>query len=153
VSDSTWNVIHECNVTAIRKASRRLTQLYDEALRPVGLRSTQYSILAELTANAGNPPTMRQLADSLIMDRSALGHAVRPLIRNELLALEESPADRRSRLITVTPKGWDLFRRAQLSWQEVQDHVAAAMGDGQAESLRAALLAVAANDRLLSMSA
>ncbi|WP_318219159.1 MarR family winged helix-turn-helix transcriptional regulator [Streptomyces sp. SCL15-6] len=153
MSDSTWNVIRECNVTAIRKASRRLTQLYDEALRPVGLRSTQYSILAELTANAGNPPTMRQLADSLIMDRSALGHAVRPLIRNELLALEESPADRRSRLITVTPKGWDLFRRAQLSWQEVQDHVAAVMGDGQAESLRTALLAVAGHDRLLSTSA
>ncbi|MDQ0779048.1 DNA-binding MarR family transcriptional regulator [Streptomyces aurantiacus] len=152
MSDQGWNVIRECNVTAIRKASRRLTQLYDEALRPVGLRSTQYSVLAELTANAGNPPTMRQLADSLIMDRSALGHAVRPLVRDGLLALEEGQADRRSRLISVTPKGRNLFRRAQLSWQEVQDYVAAAMGDEQAENLRTVMLAVAGNDRLRSLS-
>ncbi|MEU1371849.1 MarR family winged helix-turn-helix transcriptional regulator [Streptomyces sp. NPDC005803] len=152
MSDVSWNVIRECNVTAVRKASRRLTQLYDEALRPVGLRSTQYSILAELAENAGNPPTVRQLADSLIMDRSALGHALRPLVRDELLALEKGPADRRSRLITVTPKGRDLFRQAQLSWQEIQDRIAGVLGEEQAESLRTALLAVADNDRLMAMS-
>ncbi|MEV5492946.1 MarR family transcriptional regulator [Streptomyces bobili] len=152
MAESTWKVIRDCNVTAVRKASRRLTQLYDEALRPVGLRSTQYSILAELTENAGNPPTMRQLADALIMDRSALGHALRPLVREGLLALEESPADRRSKLITVTPKGRDLFVQARLSWQGVQDHVAAAVGEEQAESLRTALLAVAGNDRLMTLS-
>ena len=152
MSELTWNVIRDCNVTAVRKASRRLTQLYDEALRSVGLRSTQYNILAELTENAGNPPTMRQFADALIMDRSALGHALRPLIRDGLLALEESPTDRRSRLITVTPKGWDVFRRARLSWREVQDQVAAVLGEKQVESLRTALLAVAGNDRLMSKS-
>ena len=38
----------ECFVGAARKASRRLTQFYDDALEPCGLRSTQYTILAEL---------------------------------------------------------------------------------------------------------
>jgi hypothetical protein len=62
-----------CSATAMRKASRRLTQLYDDALEPSGLRSTQFAILAELDRRSSEPPTMRVLADALVMDWSALG--------------------------------------------------------------------------------
>ena len=53
-----------CCATALRKASRRLTQLYDNALMPSGLRSTQYAILAELGRRADEPPTVQELASA-----------------------------------------------------------------------------------------
>ena len=59
-----------CSATALRKASRRLTQLYDAALDGCGLRSTQLTILVELAGRTGQPPTMAELAIALVMDRS-----------------------------------------------------------------------------------
>jgi DNA-binding MarR family transcriptional regulator len=77
----------ECFAGAARKASRRLTQFYDDALEPCGLRSTQYTILAEL-ARFASPPTLAELARALVSDRSAVGHNLRPLIRDGYVALE-----------------------------------------------------------------
>ena len=91
----------ECFVGAARKASRRLTQFYDDALEPCGLRSTQYTILAEL-ARFGAPPTLAELASALVSDRSAVGHNLRPLIRDGYLALEPGAKDRRERRIVLT---------------------------------------------------
>ena len=91
----------ECFVGAARKASRRLTQFYDDALEPCGLRSTQYSILSELARLAG-PPTLAELASALVSDRSAVGHNLRPLIRDGYLALEPGAEDRRVRRIVLT---------------------------------------------------
>src|SRR6476660_9928704 len=86
----------ECFVGAARKASRRLTQFYDDALAPCGLKSTQYSIFSELTRFTG-PPTLAELASALVSDRSAVGHNLRPLIRDGYLALEPGAEDRRER--------------------------------------------------------
>src|SRR4029077_18643702 len=61
-----------CNVTAIRRAMRRVSQIYDEALALSGLRSTQRSLLVGI-ARAGRL-TMSELAASLVLDRSALAH-------------------------------------------------------------------------------
>jgi hypothetical protein len=72
--------ISPCNATALRKASRRPTQLYDVALEPTGLRSTQFAILAELANWSTDPPTLAQLADALATDRSSPGHNLRPLL-------------------------------------------------------------------------
>ena len=62
-----------CSATAMRKATRRMTQLYDDALASTGLRSTQYAILEELDRQVDAPPTMAELAETLVLDRSALG--------------------------------------------------------------------------------
>src|SRR3981081_4702379 len=88
-----------CFATAIRKASRRLSQLYDDALEPSGLRTTQFAILSELERRAKEPP-MRELADAMVMDRSALGRNLRPLERDGLIALEEGE-DRRQRRVVM----------------------------------------------------
>src|ERR1700754_2759041 len=73
----------DCSATALRKASRKVAQLFDEALAPCGLRSTQYSILVEISRHEGDPPTLQALADTLVMDRSTLGHNLRPLERDD----------------------------------------------------------------------
>ena len=110
-----------CYATVMRKASRRLTQLYDDALEQSGLRSTQLAIMAELDRRINEPPTMAELANALVMDRSALGHNLKPLEREGLVALLEGEKDRRRRHVTMTPQGEAKFREAKKLWQMAQD--------------------------------
>src|ERR1700722_9546579 len=80
-----------CNGTALRKATRRVSQLYDAILAPCGLRSTQRSILIHI-ARAGTP-TMGDLAASLVLDRSALAHNLKPLERDGFVGITADPRD------------------------------------------------------------
>jgi len=137
----------ECFVGATRKASRRLTQFYDDALEPCGLRSTQYSILSELARFAARP-TLAELASALVSDRSAVGHNLRPLIRDGYLALEPGAEDRRERRIVLTPHGELKYREARALWQTAQDEFLAVYGKDHSERLRAALLDIAYDPRL-----
>jgi DNA-binding MarR family transcriptional regulator len=139
-----------CNAGAMRKASRRLTQFYDDTLAPAGLRSTQYTILAELELRFKEPPTMRELARALVMDRSALGHNLRPLERDEFIVLQPSKDDRRRRHVAVTHSGRAKFKEAERLWQSAQDRFHDVFGEAKAEKLRSVLLAIAGNDRLKS---
>ena len=143
--------VSPCNATAMRKASRRLTQLYDDALEPCGLRSTQFAILTALDRRSLEPPTMRELADALVMDRSALGHSLRPLERDEFIALDESEEDRRRRHVVMTPQGKAKFKEAKRLWQTAQDRFNEVFGQSQAADLRATLLAIASNERLAKL--
>ena len=141
-----------CNATAIRKASRRMTALYDAALEPCGLRSTQYAILNELQRRGARAPTMRELALTLVMDRSALGHNVRPLERDGLVALEAGAADRRRRHVVITSAGKAKWRTAQRLWQSAQDRFETIFGPENAAALRRSLTAIAADERLISLT-
>jgi len=147
-------MIHEpaCNATALRKASRRLTQLYDDALVPCGLRSTQYAILAEVGRRADHPPTMRELADALVLDRSALGHNLRPLERDGWLMLAASPADRRRRHVVLTPAGRAILAAARPRWQAAQRQFEAAVGAAEASRLRSILTSIAQNEQLARLA-
>jgi DNA-binding MarR family transcriptional regulator len=114
------------------------------------LRSTQFAILAELNGRSLEPPTMRELADALVMDRSALGHNLRPLERDELIALDESEEDRR-RHVVMTPQGKAKFKEARRLWQTAQDRFNEVFGQSQATGLRATLLAIAYDERLATL--
>lgn len=138
----------ECYATALRKASRRLTALYDEALAAAGLRSTQYAILGELTE--GGPITINELARALVLDRSGLGHSLRPLQRDGLVRLDKDGTDRRSVNVTLTAQGRRRFERAQVLWRSAQDQVVAALGSSVADELRDQLNSIAENERLAS---
>jgi DNA-binding MarR family transcriptional regulator len=137
-----------CNATAIRKASRRLAKLYDEALEPCGLRATQYAILQELYRRAKVPPTMRELAEALVMDRSALGHSLRPLEREGLVVLAQSDEDRRRRHVVMTVDGEAKRRAATPFWQMAQDRFEKVFGRAEAAQLRRTLLGIAHDQRL-----
>ena len=137
----------ECFVGATRKASRRLTQFYDDALEPCGLRSTQYAMLNEL-ARSAHAPTLAELASALVSDRSAVGHNLRPLTRDGYIALEPGANDRRERRIVLTARGQSKHREARELWQAAQDEFLAVHGRERSESLRAALLDIAYDARL-----
>ena len=140
-----------CFATAIRKASRRLSQLYDDALEPSGLRTTEFAILSELARRAREPPTMRELADAMVMDRSALGHNLRPLERDGLIALEEGEDDRRQRHVVMTAHGQVKRREAKRLWQTAQDRFDEVFGKDAAADLRATLLRIAYEGRLAGL--
>jgi DNA-binding MarR family transcriptional regulator len=139
----------ECYVTALRKASRRMTALYDDALAPAGLRSTQYAILCELAD--GGPVTINGLARALVLDRSGLGHSLRPLQRDGLIQLDKDPADRRSVDVTLTEQGRQKYEQARALWQSAQDHVIAVLGTSVADQLRGQVNGIAEDERLTSL--
>jgi DNA-binding MarR family transcriptional regulator len=138
----------ECYATALRKASRRLTALYDDTLAPSGLRSTQYAILGELID--GEPVTISELARALVLDRSGLGHSLRPLQRDGLVRLDKDAIDRRSVNVTITEEGRRRFEQVLVLWRSAQDRVVAVLGTSVADQLRDQLNGIAEDDRLLS---
>jgi DNA-binding MarR family transcriptional regulator len=137
-----------CFATALRKASRRLSQLYDDALEGCGLRSTQYAILSQLDARSNDPPTLAVLADALVIDRSALGHNLRPLERDGLLALVEGKRDRRRKHAVLTAKGRTRLRDARARWRVAQQRFTDVYGARESVALRAELLRIAYDERL-----
>jgi DNA-binding MarR family transcriptional regulator len=130
-----------CNGTALRKATRRVSQLYDAVLAPCGLRSTQRSILIHI-ARAGTP-TMGDLAAALVLDRSALAHNLKPLERDGFVAVVVDPADKRNRLVTLTAMGTAKLEESQLLWLQAQHRFEAAFGAGEASALRQSLAVIA----------
>ncbi len=139
-----------CNATALRKASRRLTQLYDSALEQSGLRSTQFAILIELHNGSERPPTLAELADSLVIERSALGHTLRPLEREGLVVLQPGE-DRRQRHVVLTSKGKAKCKEGARLWAAAQHRFEEIYGRSESVALRQALLDIAYDDRLATL--
>jgi DNA-binding MarR family transcriptional regulator len=138
-----------CTCGSLRKASRRISQFYDSALAPVGIKSTQFSILAEVDRGSlQGPVTMCELATAMVMDRSTLGHNLRPLQRDDLLSLQRAIADRRKRYVVLTEKGKSTLRRARRLWRSAEGRFESIFGKRHAAQLRAVLLDIAGNDEL-----
>jgi DNA-binding MarR family transcriptional regulator len=136
----------------LRRASRRLSQLYDAALAPVGIKSTQYSILTEVERGSGRGAvSMYELAAAMVMDRSTLGHNLRPLQRDKLLVLRLSPEDRRKRYVELTEKGRAVLLQARRSWRRAETRFEKIFGREPAAELRAVLLDIANNRELNSL--
>ncbi|HEV7874298.1 MAG TPA: MarR family winged helix-turn-helix transcriptional regulator [Enterovirga sp.] len=133
-----------CNCLAIRKAARHVTQHYDRALAPAGLRTTQYSILVRLMRSG--PRTINELADDLAMDRTTMGRNIRPLERDGLVAIATDAHDRRRRALSVTETGRARCAAAAERWREAQARFDEIYGAEQALALRTTLAGVLACD-------
>lgn len=128
-----------CYCAVLRKAARRVTLIYDARLRAAGLRSTQFSLLAELSRNRPAPPTMNELSEYLVMDRSTLGHNLRPLLRRGFVALQPDAEDGRTRRVLLTAKGARKFAEAKRHWLKAQQEYEGAVGKDVAVALRSAI--------------
>ena len=126
-----------CNCTALRKATRRVSQLYDSALEPCGLRTTQRAILNHIV-RAGTPP-LGELAEALVMDRGALTHNLKPLERDGLVEISVDPDDRRNRLVALTAAGRAKLAESEPLWKRAQQRFEAGFGAAKSASLRKAL--------------
>ena len=140
---------NSCNCAALRKASRRMSQFYDSALAPCGLKSTQFAMLAEIERRAEAPPTIRDLAERLVMDQSTIGQNLRPLEREGLIALVTDETDRRSRRVKLTKAGRALIVAALPLWNAAQARFEGGFGQGAAADLRNVLAGIS-RDRSLT---
>ena len=133
-----------CNCLALRQAARHVTQFYDQCLAPIGLRATQFSVLAKLKRLG--PMTINTLAEAMVMDRTTLGRNILPLERDGLIAVRQGSADRRSKEVSLTEAGIARFRLATEAWLLAQSRFEVAFGDTRAAQLRATLRDVATTD-------
>jgi DNA-binding MarR family transcriptional regulator len=137
--ETTLHVRDHCLCLHSQRAARALARHFDEAFRPLGLTSGQFSLLMSL--NRPDPPTMGAVASLLAMDRTTLTAALKPLERRGLLAVAQDPTDRRVRRLVLTDTGRPLLAKAARIWQSTHDAVDRLLvdkgGDGLRESLRA----------------
>jgi DNA-binding MarR family transcriptional regulator len=116
-----------CNCTKIRRAARHISRFYDACLADSGLRATQYAILGHLKHRG--PKTMLEVAELMTMDRATVGHSLRPLERDGLVTIAISQADRRARIVSVTPQGLERIERGRAGWDRAQAQFENLFGD------------------------
>jgi DNA-binding MarR family transcriptional regulator len=129
-----------CLCLHVQRAARALARRFDEALRPVGLTNGQFSLLMSL--NRPVPPAMGSVASLLAMDRTTLTAALKPLERRGLIEIAGDPADRRSRLLKLTPAGRVVLASAVPIWEATHAAIDGRLGDGGPTRLRDDLRAV-----------
>src|SRR5215216_421883 len=107
-------VARACACANLRKAARAVTQLFDAALAPSGLKATQFTLL--VTSRLSGEATINGLAERMAMDRTTLSRNLKPLARDGLL--EVSPGgDGRTRLVQITSAGERALEEAYPLWQ------------------------------------
>lgn len=127
-----------CNGAALRKATRRVSQLYDAALAPSGLSGSQRSVLVHIE-RAGQPPTLSELAYAMVLDLSALVRTLKPLERDGFVELTRDPNDGRSRRVALTAEGRAKLKEANRLWRKAQNRFEEVYGVERAQALRHAL--------------
>ena len=112
-------VARTCFATQARRAARHLSRMYDDALRPHGIKVSQFSILIAASVSRGQA-TITELADELGLERSTLSRNLRPLERCGLIEIGEEQ-QHRSREVALTSKGRQLVDKAYGDWAQVQE--------------------------------
>ena len=113
--ETTLFVRDTCLCLHLRRAARALARRFDDALRPLGLTSGQYSMMMSL--NRPQPPSIGSVASLLSMDRTTLTAALKPLQRRDLVTVIVDDEDRRGRQLRLTPAGQALLARALPVWR------------------------------------
>src|ERR1700674_2998039 len=126
-----------CTCLRLRKAARRITQIYDGHVEPFGLTITQFGLLAHLRVLDGI--SVGALAEKLVMDPTTLTRNLRALEREGLVATASDPDDRRSRILRLTDQSRAVLRSARPAWARAQHHVEEVLGSVDAAVLNGAL--------------
>lgn len=121
-----------CACYNLRRAARATTRLYDDFLRPSGLRSTQYSVLVAATLQG--PVTVSKLADLTVTERTTLTRNLTVLEKKGLILIE-SGRDRRERQVAITEKGRQALAAATPLWEAAQAQIENGLGGDRMDSL------------------
>ena len=119
----------ECVCFNIRKSARVITQLYEDALRPTGLRVTQFSLL--VATRVTGTATINGLAKSLVMDRTTLSRNMKPLEKRGFIRIIPGKEDRREREVTLTLAGQEILAQALPLWKTIQQSVVKGLGQSR----------------------
>ena len=114
-----------CACLSLRGAARAVTRMYDEILKPSGLKATQFSVLV-VVATQG-PASRTVISNALVMDRTTLTRNLKPLIGRGLIKSGKSQ-DHRQRPIEITSKGETVLARALPLWKQAHDQIVTGVG-------------------------
>jgi DNA-binding MarR family transcriptional regulator len=121
-----------CACYNLRRAARAITRLYDDFLRPSGLRATQYSML--MAAHLRGPIALTKLAVLTVTERTTLTRNLTLLEKKGFLQIEEG-SDRRERHVTITEPGREALFLAIPLWEMAQAHIEKGLGKDRMGSL------------------
>ncbi|HEY8609048.1 MAG TPA: MarR family transcriptional regulator [Noviherbaspirillum sp.] len=121
-----------CYCGSIRQASRIVTQMYDRALKPSGLKITQFGILRLLSARPGL--TTGEIAEMLAMDSTTLTRTLKIIQEGGWIAVSRGD-DRRERHWHVTAAGQERLQQALPMWKDAQQAFADMMQDVDMDTL------------------
>jgi DNA-binding MarR family transcriptional regulator len=141
LDDAIW---FHCSNSAVRRASRQLGQLYDDAMGDSGLKGTQFSLISQIRYSG--EPSLKSLAEAMVMDLSALGHTLKPLLRDGMVELVPDEKDRRVKRVRLTEAGAAKQREIAKRWKIAQDQFDAAFGKEKSEELRRALAFISSKE-------
>ena len=144
MSKDAFHATSACNNATLRRAARKLGQFYDDIVAPSGLKATQQGLLYQI--HATGEPTMGEIAAAMIMDLSALGHTLKPLIRDGYVETVADKNDRRIRRVRLTKAGEKKLAEAMKLWKVAQQRLEDRIGAEKAERLRVALDEIAGLD-------
>lgn len=122
-----------CHCILLRKATRKVSSYYDEALAPLGVNIGQFSLLRNIRRM--EPVSLTDLAHKVELDRSTVGRNAKVLERMELIAIGHGE-DQREAVLTIAPKGRDILEKGAPLWDGVQDDIEARLGREKAQQLQ-----------------
>lgn len=126
-----------CTCSVLRRATRAVTTVYDNALKPIGLRVTQFAIL-RLLQRLG-PTSVTRLAAEAALERTTMGRNLDPLERRGLVRIAAGEADARERVVVLTKAGEAAIADAMPHWRAAQAHINARVEPGAIAALAEAL--------------
>src|SRR6516164_3437317 len=129
--DEDLRKIMGCTCMRMRRATRRVTQIYDRALEPSGLTVSQFGLLAYLLGASRAPShasSIGTIAEWLGMDPTTLNRNLKPLLAKGMVKNATDPADGRVRIVRITEKGLRTLREALPRWRNAQTAIKKAIG-------------------------
>ncbi len=129
-----------CFCNALRQASRAVSRLYDDELRGVGLRTTQYSLL-RLLSRSGEV-RQRDLGGLMLLDETTLTRNLRPLVESGWVTVRAGE-DRREKLVSISEDGAAKLKQAHPAWERAQEQMQSLLPEGVWQNLMTVLPEVA----------
>ena len=132
----------ECMCTRARQATRLLSRIYDDFLRPTGLQITQFTVIIGTARFGERGARIGRLAEKLVTDRTTLTRNIAPLEKGGYVRVARSPDDARVKVIFLTRKGERAIELGMPLWEQAQEGVRTRLGAARAARLDAELAAV-----------
>jgi len=122
IADTTANA---CIATRVRQLSRIVTRVYDDAMRPLGITASQFTLLTQLASRDGI--TAVEIGGDLDIEKSTLSRNLKRMLALALITMDP-PAGRRGRGLHLTPKGQSVIKEAYPVWLSAQQRAVSFMG-------------------------
>lgn len=122
-----------CLCSNLRGLARALTRVYDAALRPAGVNSTQFALLTVILAQ--QPVVVGELARAVAADQSTLSRNLHRMQRQGWLTLTRRGSDGRQREVTLTPTGVEVFENSYPLWKRAQSSLEQELGEAVVQNL------------------